>query len=122
MTLLRSGDVSQILFDGIQTKLAQVNPAKVKAVGDTAYARILAAFARKNVGLGRTYYEEYRYALDDLCDSSGVMAAGNSELVHFGRVHSHSSAGSDRRCADSRDSRTQSGPLRGLRFLERSFR
>ena len=55
----RLGDVSQILFDGIQTKLAQVNPAKVKAVGDTAYARILAAFARKKVGLARTYYEEF---------------------------------------------------------------
>lgn len=44
------------------------------------------------------------------------------ELVHFGRVHSHSSAGSDSGCADSRDSGTQSGPLRGFSFLERSFR
>jgi hypothetical protein len=58
MTLRSFGDVSQILFDGIQTK-AEVNPAKVKSVGDTAYARILAAFARKKVGLARTYYEEF---------------------------------------------------------------
>jgi hypothetical protein len=47
-----------------------------------------------------------KYALDDLCDTRGALAAGAGERLHDWRIHSCPACHRDRRGADQSNFRT----------------
>jgi hypothetical protein len=52
---------------------------------------------------------EDRYVVDDIRDTSGVVATGNGEFLYAWWVHSHPADSGGGRSVDSYHSRTQSG-------------
>jgi hypothetical protein len=63
-----------------------------------------AACSDQNVHTGEWTPEGGYYAVDDLCDSLGLMALGTRDVLHLGWIHPYSLGHCDRRGADSSDS------------------
>jgi hypothetical protein len=64
------------------------------------------------VGLGLlSFDQEVTYALDDFRNSAGSVAVGTRQLVHAGRVYSHSSVDRSRGAGDPVDNGSQAGAL-----------
>jgi uncharacterized protein YecT (DUF1311 family) len=74
-----------------------------------AHETVDAACADKSVHTGEATLGGGDHAVDDLCDSLGLMAVGTGDLLHSGGIHPYSLGHCDRRGADSSHSGAQAG-------------